>query len=67
VRTSARSIEPETSGLKSCHTEIGNFDVVVLIEQDILRLKISMANIEPVAVRQPCNDLAKETHGFLFR
>ena len=47
----ARSGEPLVRGLKSCHTEIDNFDIAIAVQEDVLRFEIAMADIETMAVR----------------
>ena len=43
--------EPLVRRLKGGHTKIDNFDVAIVVHEDILRLEIAMADIEAMAVR----------------
>lgn len=48
------------------HAKVGNLDLAVRFQQDILRLQIAMANVERVAVFKCAHDLAEVEYGFLF-
>jgi len=41
-------------------TEIGNFGVDIRVEKDILELNISVSNISPVDMLQPCAYLPED-------
>lgn len=55
----------ETKG--SCETEISKLNVAVLINQEILRLKISVHNSVSVAISSSLQNLISETLNFLRR
>lgn len=52
--------------LQYSHTEIDNLDIAVAVQKDVLRLQVSMADIETVTVGQSSEDLAKEANGFVL-
>lgn len=55
-----------SSRLESSHAKICKLDIVVPVQQDVLRLQVTMANVESMAVSKTGNDLTEETNGFLF-
>ena len=52
--------------LQSSHTKVGNLDVAVLVQQQILGLEISVTNVESVAVVDSIDDLQKVRGGLVF-
>jgi hypothetical protein len=59
VRTAAARLEQSVTGLESSHTEIGDLDVLLSIEEQILRLEIAVADVEAVTVVHASYDLLK--------
>lgn len=55
--TTTTRLEHSLTSLPSCHTEIGDLDVFILVEQQVLWLQISMTNVEPVTVVDSVDDL----------
>jgi len=55
--TTATRLEHSLTSLPSCHTKIGNFDILVLVEQQVFWLQISMTDVESVAVVYSVDDL----------
>jgi hypothetical protein len=55
--TTTTRLEHSLTSLPSCHTEIGDFDILVLVEQQVLWLQISMTDVESVAVVDGVDDL----------
>jgi hypothetical protein len=49
------------------HAKVSNFDLTSLGEENILRLEISMANVERVAIVKCANDLSEIEYGFWLR
>jgi hypothetical protein len=52
--------------LNSGHSEIGNFDLTVARQEDILGLQISMANVERMAVVQSADYLPEIVDGLIL-
>ena len=50
VRAPARRLEHPVVALQRCHPEIGNLDVALPVEEQVLRLEIAVADVEAVAV-----------------
>lgn len=57
MRTATAGFEQPVAGLEGRHAKVGNLDVSLGIEQQVLRLEISMTNVEAVAVVHPSYDL----------
>lgn len=55
-----------TSRLESGHAKICELDVTIFVEQDVLRLEVSMADVVSMAVRKTRNDLAKQADSFFL-
>ena len=64
---SAGGVEPFVGRLKCSHTEVHNLDVPITIHQDVFWLKVSMANVETVAVGETRDHLTKYADSFRFR
>jgi len=41
---STRGFEESTLGFKDCHTKIGDADVAVFVEEEVLRLKVPVTS-----------------------
>lgn len=65
MRTSATRLEQLTSSFERGHSEIGNLDVLLLVEEEILRFQISMTDVETVAVVDSGNDLLEIMESFV--
>ena len=55
--TTATRLEHSLTSFPSCHTEICDFDILVLVEQQVFWLQISMTDVESVAVVYCVDDL----------
>lgn len=63
----AGGLEPFVRRLESRHSKIHNLDVVIPVQQDILRFQISMTDIEPMTIRQAGDELPEYADSFCFR
>lgn len=66
MRTAARSVQWLVIGLKSSHAEISDLDVQIAIHENVFRLEISVADVEPMAIRQSSEDLSQYADSLLF-
>jgi hypothetical protein len=57
MRRTTTRFEHTLASLPSGHTEIGDLDVLVLVEQHVFGLQVSVADVESVAVVDGVNDL----------
>lgn len=64
--TSTRCVQPVTNGLQRGHPKVGKLDVVIRVQENVLWLQVSMADIEPMAVAKTSNYLTKQSDCFLF-
>jgi hypothetical protein len=53
------------SKIQRCHAKVRDLDVLLLVEKEVLRLEISMADVEPMAVVETSDDLLKVERGFV--
>jgi len=67
MRTSTTRLEQLLSRLPGCHPEISDLDVLVRVEEKVLRLEISMADVEAMAVIDGVDDLLEVVESFLRR
>ena len=64
---SAGGVEPFIGRLQGSHTEVYDLDVPIAIHQNVFWLKVSMANVEAVAVGETRDHLTKYADSFRFR
>ena len=67
MRTAASGLEVMGWLLvQGCHAKVGNLDLAICLEQDVLGLQVSMADVEAVAILEGAHHLAIIEDGFLF-
>lgn len=59
VRISTRNTESSQTETRSL-TEISQFELPLLIDEEVLRLQVSVQNFPPVAIRQTSQNLEEE-------
>lgn len=52
--------------VECCHSKVGDFDVQIFVQQNVLRLQVSMADIEGVAIANGAENLPEVLHCFLL-
>lgn len=62
--TTTARLQHTLARLPGGHAEIGDLDVLVLVEQEVLRFKISMADVEAMAVVDGVDDLLEVMERF---
>lgn len=67
MRTSTARLEQLLSSLPGSHSEIGDLDVLVRVEEKVLGLEISMADVESMAVVDSFDDLLEVVESLLRR
>lgn len=65
MRTSTTSFQQLTSSFEGSHTEVGDLDVLLFVEEEVLGFEISVTNVESVAVIYSRDDLLKVVKGFV--
>lgn len=66
MRTATRSFKHPFSSLPRCHAKVCHLDILVLVEKQIFRFQIAMADVEPMTVINRVNDLLEIMKGFAF-
>lgn len=59
IRASTKRIEPMTRGLGCGQPKICKFDCATRNQQDVLKLQVSVVNVQLMAIIEPRNDLRK--------
>ena len=62
----AAGLEQPSVGLESSHAKVGNLDVAVRVQEQVLWLQVAVANVEAVTVVYAGNDLAKIPAGLVW-
>lgn len=65
VRTTTRRFEQLVTALPSRHPEVGDLDILVSRQHDILGLEVSMTDGEMVAIIETADDLLKVLGGLV--
>lgn len=65
MRTTATGLEELPTALESGHSKIRDFDVLLRVEEEVLRLEISVADVEAVAVIDTRDDLLEVVQRFV--
>ena len=63
MRTSTARLEHPLSRFPSSHSKVGDLDVLVTVQQQVLRLEIAVADVESVAVVHGVDDLLEIVKG----
>lgn len=67
MRTAASSFEVVGWLLvQGCHAKVGNLDLAICLEQDVLGLQVAMADVEAVTILESAHHLPIIEYRFLF-
>lgn len=66
MRTPTTRLQQPLAGLPSSHPKIRHLDILLFIQQQILRLEIPMADVEAMAVVDRVDDLLEVVEGFIL-
>lgn len=67
MRTTATRLQHLLTSFPSRHSEIGDFDILLLVQQQVFRFQVSVADVETMAVVYRVNDLLEVVQSFGFR
>lgn len=65
MRTSAAGLEPFIFRLKRSHPKIGDLQGEMIIQQQVLRLEVTVTNSKRVKVMETIDELLKEEGGLV--